>query len=323
MFRPFSYCFYGVYSLNLKLTKLLIITVLFVLVPSFTHSDDYFIAKRDCDFLPSSDQPKRKTFVDFSYKVSKVRNNIVDIYLDGEILSINKSCGILTAFAPFFSGVSVFSNLPAEPVLDVFDKRILQACGKLGDEVSADTILSVLDQDSFLHILYENFDNSIEDGKTETFANFRTKVLDIWVKSDGFRRIFCGLVNENGLQGLNYIGRYVNAYSNGWIGYDNSCSKNDIWHSIYAFGVFYVNKDGKIQRECPLTSFYTLSAKELFTEAMYAYKKFSQSTGTCIHYITYNDDDVYAAAFTKRDNSIFAFEANVKNSCNSGDCECK
>ncbi len=210
-------------------------------------------------------------------------------------------------FRPVFDTVNQGPQdpTPAPPRLGPVDLAVLNLCGDWGAPVSPADFRSFLDAQP-----------SLRDSLKATLGGDESALVRAWFDADGFRHILCGEPDQRGddgwsLGGLHYMGRYLQAQRNGWLGLlQGGCSVVEIDPPIYTSGVEFLTPDGGIATKCVNGYALGLTAPDILLEVTkilrLARDGFGGREDAC-RYRVLDDGNAYYAVFVMRDGAIRTF----------------
>lgn len=237
---------------------------------------------------------------------------------------VNNSSGI----NPFFKTeeYSKCGTLPSPPLLNEFDKAVLDVCGDWGSTPGVEDFKNILNEEKYKEYvdeLYQKLDHQVftPNADLETFKN---ELAELWFNRDGFTHIMCGQPKLGRLGGMHFFGRYLQAQENKWVGryYDDDLT-DEVSDKVFTIGVMFKNVNGQLVVD-PRKGYDFLHANEIILHATSAYKGLSQNSQLAEqrnrHCLYGNEDVTYV--FVARKNSIVTFFADLTPNCRRGETEC-
>ena len=229
---------------------------------------------------------------------------------------------------PFFKAgkYDKCDDLPVAPMLNKFDKAVLDICGDWGSTPKREDFKNLLDKKeykSYIDEIYEGLDHQVFTPNAD-LDTFKKELTELWFNNHGFTHVMCGQPRRGRLGGMHFFGRYLQAQKNQWVGryYDDDLM-DEISDKVFLVGVAFKNSRGQLTVD-PKKSYDLLHANEIILHATRAYKGLSKNSqlvekanGRCI----YDNEDVNYV-FVARKNSIVTFFAAFNPTCTRGQTEC-
>jgi hypothetical protein len=147
--------------------------------------------------------------------------------------------------APFFDDLrqGPVDATPPPPVLDAFDRAVLDLCGDWGAPVAEQGFRTLL----------ERFPGRRRAILEAAGLDDAAALAALWFGKGAFRHVFCGAPEGGKLGGLHWVGRYLQAQDKGWAGPMTAaaCRRREIAPPVYTLGLWYRRLDGTLGRKCP------------------------------------------------------------------------
>lgn len=210
-------------------------------------------------------------------------------------------------FRPVFDTVDQGPDdpTPRPPRLGPVDQAVLDLCGGWGAPVTPEAFRAFLDAHP-----------SLRDSMKVTLGGDETDLVRAWFDADGFRHIMCGEPDRRRdgewlLGGLHYMGRYLQAQRNGWLGLlEGGCSVVETAPPIYTAGVQFLTPDGGVGTKCINGYALGLTAPDILLEVTkilrLARDGFGGRDDAC-RYRILDDGNAYHAVFVMSNGAIRTF----------------
>lgn len=199
---------------------------------------------------------------------------------------------------------------PPIPLLNSFDKAVLNICGPIGTKVTPNKFKQLLsDYPDVLQTLQTASGGELFPGRKKK-AEFIEDLTDIWFKNRGFEHIFCGEIKSaNDIGGLHFYGRYLQLQNEGIGGrLPNNHRREEIVPGvIYTMGV--VIKQGNLTVTDVIKGYsYLSNAQEMLLDATKIFKLQGNSEGACIFNVRDRDTGTtFPKVFVRRQKAIVTF----------------
>ncbi|ULP73897.1 hypothetical protein BDGGKGIB_03557 [Nodularia sphaerocarpa UHCC 0038] len=199
---------------------------------------------------------------------------------------------------------------PPPPLLNSFDKAVLNICGSIGTRVTRNKFKQLLSSyPDVLEKLQTVSSGELRPGRRNK-TEFIEDLTDIWFRNRGFEHIFCGeLKSDNKIGGLHFYGRYLQLQNEGIGGRlpNNQRREEVVPGVIYTIGV--VIKQGNRTFTDVIKGYsYLSNAQELLVDATQIFKLQENSEGACIFNVRdQNTGTTFPKVFVRRQKAIVTF----------------
>lgn len=226
-----------------------------------------------------------------------------------------------TKFLPFFDNINnpvpvgfprgqKLDITPPPPLLNSFDKAVLNICGPIGTRVNRNQFKQLLSSyPDVLQQLQTVSGGEIRPGRRNQ-TDFLEDLTDVWFKNRGFEHIFCGeLKSDNKIGGLHFYGRYLQLQNQGIGGRlpNNHRREEVVPGVIYTMGVV-INQGNRTFRDVIKGYSYLSNAQELLVDATQIFKLQGNSEGACIFNVRDQDTGtIFPKVFVRRQRAIVTF----------------
>ncbi|MBD2244314.1 EndoU domain-containing protein [Nostoc sp. FACHB-888] len=174
---------------------------------------------------------------------------------------------------------------PPPPLLNPFDKAVLDLCGSIGTRVSSNNFKQLLSYyPDVLQKLQQVSGGELRPGRKNK-AQFLEDLTNIWFQRRGFEHIFCGeIYNANDIGGLHFHGRYLQLQNEGIGGRlpNNQGREEVVPGAIYTMGVVIKQKNRTVTDVIKGYG-YLSNAEEMLLDATRIYKLQGNNDGACIY----------------------------------------
>lgn len=172
------------------------------------------------------------------------------------------------ADGPFFDAIDEGPGdlRPPPPVLDAFDRAVLDVCGPWGARPDREAFVALVSQEP----------------EIVAAAGSMKALRHVWFGANAFAHVFCGEPRRDGLGGFHFQGRYLQAQREGWAEFDGRCGVREKDGPILTFGVRYGLPDGGRRGQCPKGYVLGQSARDLLLAATRAWKSAGGKDGVCL-----------------------------------------
>ncbi|MBD2724912.1 EndoU domain-containing protein [Nostoc sp. FACHB-892] len=174
---------------------------------------------------------------------------------------------------------------PSPPLLNPFDKAVLNLCGPIGTRVSSNNFKQLLSYyPDVLQKLQQVSGGELRPGRKNK-AQFLEDLTNIWFQRRGFEHIFCSeIYNANDIGGLHFHGRYLQLQNEGIGGRlpNNQGREEVVPGVIYTMGVVIKQKNRTVTDVIKGYG-YLSNAEEMLLDATRIYKLQGNNDGACIY----------------------------------------
>ncbi len=199
---------------------------------------------------------------------------------------------------------------PSAPVLNSFDKAVLETCGPIGTRVSPNQFKNLLSHyPEVLDEIQEATKGELRRGRRKR-QEFLQDLTNIWFRKKGFEHIFCGeIYNEKDIGGLHFYGRYLQL-QNEKIGGRlpvNPGRQEVVPGVIYTMGVVIKQPNRTVTDEIKGYGYLT-NAKELLVDVTKLFKQQGNTEGACIYQQLDKQTGItFPTVFVRKNNGIITF----------------
>jgi hypothetical protein len=199
---------------------------------------------------------------------------------------------------------------PVPPVLNAFDRAVLDTCGPLGSRVSRDQFQYLMRQHPQVLARVKDAVGGALRGDRGSNTQFLEDLTDIWFDRHGFEHIFCGEIEGNNrIGGLHFVGRYWELQDLAIAGRlpNNARREEVVPGAIYTLGVLVRLGDREIADDLKGYPYLT-NAEEMLVEVTRAFKRQGSAEGACLLSVRDRETGTsYPAVFVKSRNAIVTF----------------
>ncbi len=201
------------------------------------------------------------------------------------------------AYQPFFDNDPKTRYAPVDPELIDLDLEVLELCGSWGARVNAVDFEKMMLKKSN-HAAVERIKKALGNRifrKAKDNKDFVQQLRRVWFEQKGFKHVFCGEPEKNGLGGLHYAARYWQAQDEKWAGYRPliknykkrpvaECRqfyiKETIKPPIYSISLDFKNpRNSRKTVKCLSGYHHQMTAEDILIEGTKAFKQANKRVG--------------------------------------------
>ncbi|AHC39017.1 EndoU domain-containing protein [Ehrlichia muris] len=211
------------------------------------------------------------------------------------------------------------------PVLNEFDKAVLDICGDWGNTPKVKDFKDMLNKKEYkkyVDEIYQGLNHQVVTPNAD-LDKFKNELAELWFNRDGFTHIMCGQPRRSRLSGMHFFGRYIQAQENKWAGRHYDSVSDEISDKVFTIGVVFKNRRGELVVD-HRKGYDFLHANEIILHATNAYKGFAKGpilelrrAKHCLY-----DSEGVTYVFVARKGSIVTFFADLTPNCAKGETEC-